>query len=121
MAERFLIVDDNEHFLKSARSTLEGQGLEVVGTAHTSAEGVRQAAELRPDVVLVDISLGDESGFDLARQLVDGDHEGRQVILISTLAEEDFTELIRESPAVGFLSKSDLSARAIYEVLRKAP
>lgn len=121
MPKRLLIIDDNEQFLKSARSTLEGQGLEVVGAAHTGADGVRQAAELRPDVVLVDINLGAESGFDVARQLLDGDHEGRQVILISTLAEEDFTEPIQENPAVGFLSKSELSARAIYELLQKAP
>ena len=120
MAKRFLIVDDNERFLETARSKLEGEGVDVVGTARTSAEAVRQATALRPDVVLVDITLGDESGFELARQLIDLSSGRWRVVLISTRAEEDLTELIEASPAVGFLSKSDVSARAIYRLLRTA-
>ena len=73
---------------------------------------------LRPDVILVDIGLGDESGFDLARLLAqDGQGGGAEVILISTGAEADYTELIAESPAAGFLAKSELSARGISRIL----
>ena len=104
------IVDDNTRFLDAARSTLERQGLEVVGTAMTSAEALERVETLRPDVVLVDISLGDESGFELTRLLVD-DHRTR-VVLISTRAEDDYADLVATSPAVGFLSKSQLSASA---------
>ena len=115
MAERCLIVDDNMRFLDAARSTLERQGIQVVGTATTTAEALRQAEELRPDVVLVDISLGDESGFELTRRLVD-DLRSR-VVLISTRAEDDYADLVATSPAVGFLSKSQLSASALRELL----
>ena len=112
-----LIVDDNETFLEVARSLLERQGLAVVGVATTGAEAVRQARELRPDVALVDISLGRESGFEVARLLVG--HVGH-MIMISSRDEDDYESLIAEGPAVGFLSKTDLSAEAILGLLNGA-
>ena len=66
---RLLIVDDNAHFLEAARDLLEREGMTVVAVASTSAEALRRADELQPDVTLVDVDLGDDSGFDLARQL----------------------------------------------------
>ena len=116
---RCLIVDDSPHFLEAARSLLERQGMTVVGVASTSADALERARELRPDVTLVDIDLGGESGLELARRLHrDGPAPGR-VILVSTHAEEDYAELIAASPAVGFLSKSTLSAGAIRELLAR--
>ena len=72
---------------------------------------------MRPDVILVDIVLGRESGFDLARRLAEMDSGGPTVILISTHAEADFADLIAETPAAGFVPKSQLSARTIRRLL----
>jgi DNA-binding NarL/FixJ family response regulator len=117
MGLRSLIVDDNQHFLSAARELLRRQGVEVVGVASTGAEAVQLAGELRPDVTLVDIDLGEESGLDVARRLTAGDGEAC-VVLISAYPEADFADLISASPAVGFLSKSALSATNIEQVLR---
>jgi DNA-binding NarL/FixJ family response regulator len=106
---RCLIVDDNRRLLDAARGLLERQGITVVGEASTSAEALRLAVELQPDVTLVDIDLGGESGCELARQL------SRETI--STHAEQDYADLIAASPAFGFLSKSTLSAGAIRDLL----
>jgi DNA-binding NarL/FixJ family response regulator len=65
---------------------------------------------------LVDIVLGRESGFDLARRLVDADPDGAKVILISTHAEADFADLIDKTPVSGFVAKSELSANEIRRV-----
>jgi CheY-like chemotaxis protein len=111
---RCLIVDDNPGFLDAARALLKRQGVTVVGVASNSAQALERADELRPDVTLVDIDLGGESGFDLALQL---DRDRTRVILISTHSEQDYAELIAASPAVGFLSKTTLSARAIEHLL----
>jgi len=119
MALRLLIVDDSNHFLEAARGLLEREGLEVVALASTSAEAIRSARELRPDVTLVDIDLGNESGFELARDLTEAADPAR-VVLISAYPEADLLDLIEASPAVGFLSKSRLSARAIHELLGEA-
>ena len=113
-----LIVDDNWLFLEAARDRLEQGGLRVVGVAATSAEALRRAAELRPEVVLVDVILGTESGFELARLLA-ADHRGGSpaVILISTYSAADFAGPIAESPAAGFLPKQELSADAIRRII----
>src|SRR6185436_14482006 len=118
MVLRCLIVDDCPHFLDAARALLEREGLAVVGVASTTAEGLRKVQEVRPDVALVDVELGNESGFDLARRIrSETSLDPSRVILISTHTDEDLGDLITDAPAVGFLSKSCLSARAIREIL----
>jgi DNA-binding NarL/FixJ family response regulator len=111
-----VLVDDDEEFLKVARALLERDGMAVAGVAYNSAEGVERAQALRPDVVLIDIRLGRESGFDTARRLADNG-QSAALIMISTHAGEDYAELIAESPATGFLPKAELSAAAIRRIL----
>ena len=117
-----LIVDDNRLFVEAARDRLEREGLRVVGVAATSAEALRRAEDLRPEVVLVDVMLGGESGFELARRLAarhwDG---GPAVILISTYSAADFARPIAESPATGFLPKQQVSADAIRQIVDGGP
>ena len=121
MPLRCLLVDDNAAFLEAASVLLEREGLTVAGLASSIAEALRQARALRPDLILVDIGLGNESGFDLARLLAQdgrGDQGvGAEVILISTGAEADYREMIDDSPAAGFLAKSELSVRGISRIL----
>ena len=121
VALRCLIVDDQPSFCEAARDLLEGQGLTVVGCATSSAEALRSVRELRPEVALVDIGLGPDSGFDLACRLA-ADAEGKspQVILVSTHDAREFVKLIESSPAVGFLAKTELSAERIYHLLGRA-
>jgi CheY-like chemotaxis protein len=116
---RCVIVDDNSGFLQAARSLLEQEGLQVVGVVSTGAEAVRCLADLHPDVTLVDVDLGEDSGFEVARRLFDDPCvDPGQLILISAHAEDDFADLIEASPAVGFLMKQALSATAIEHLLR---
>ena len=118
MTLRCLIVDDSPHFLDAARTLLEREGIAVEGVASTTAEALKRVEDVEPDVALVDVMLGTESGFDLARRIHnDTSMDSSRVILISTYAEEDLADLVAEPPAAGFLSKSRLSARAIREVL----
>jgi DNA-binding NarL/FixJ family response regulator len=118
---RLLIVDDDQAFLDAARATLNREGLDVVGTATTPAAALGDAEMLRPDCVLVDIVLGETSGFELARQLVAAFPDLRsRIVLISARPQDDFAELIAESPAVGFIAKSKLSASALRELVSGA-
>jgi DNA-binding NarL/FixJ family response regulator len=117
MIERCLIVDDSRRFVDAARGLLERQGLQVVGVATNGSDAVLLADQLAPDVTLLDIDLGSENGFEVAQQLQRHDSPA-PVILISTHAEEDYRDLIAASPAVGFLSKADLSAVAIRELVQ---
>jgi two-component system, NarL family, nitrate/nitrite response regulator NarL len=113
-----LLVDDNRTFLETARDLLDREGVTVVGIASSSAEALTQAGALRPDVAVVDIGLGNESGFDLARHLAAA---GIAVIMTSTRSEADYADLISESPAAGFLPKAELSAAGIRRLLGQSP
>jgi two-component system nitrate/nitrite response regulator NarL len=123
MALRCLLVDDDARFLESARALLELEGIEVV-TASTGAQAVRRAGEVRPDLVLLDLRLGTQSGLEVARELQEAwpsaspPNACPRIIFISTYSQSDFEHLIEASPPVlGFIAKSSLSARAVRELL----
>jgi DNA-binding NarL/FixJ family response regulator len=113
---RCLIVDDNPGFVAAASKLLEADGISVVGSASSSAEAVGLIADLHPDVTLVDIDLGSESGIELVERL----HQtavSSPLILISAHSADDFLDPIADSAAVGFVAKSELTAAAIREAL----
>jgi DNA-binding NarL/FixJ family response regulator len=113
---RCLIVDDSRRFALAARALLERQGLQVVGVATNGTDALRLSQELQPDVTLLDIDLGSESGFEVARQL--GQANSSAIIFISTHAEQDYGELVSASSALGFLPKTTLSAAGIRLLLQ---
>jgi CheY-like chemotaxis protein len=111
---RCLIVDDSADFRNAASAMLRPAGISVVGLASNSAEALSLYHDLHPDVALVDVDLGPESGFELAEQLHRvASSSPLAVILVSAYAEADFAEMIAASPAVGFLPKFTLSPEAI--------
>lgn len=115
--QRVLIVDDSPAFLEAAQAVLEKEGMTVVGVASSTHEALERIQDLRPDVALVDIDLGDESGFDVARRLAAGADPAPSLIIISSHDGDDFEDLLQASPALGFVSKSALSGDAIRAVL----
>jgi CheY-like chemotaxis protein len=116
---RCVIVDDNANFLDVASILLQREGISVIGVASAIADALQKVAELRPEAVLIDITLGHESGFDLARRLATMDSRPPAIILISTHAEEDFADLIEEAPVAGFVAKRQLTASAIQRLTRE--
>jgi len=119
MAMRCLIIDDNKSLLVAARVLLEREGLTVAGVASSGDDALRQTEALRPDVVLVDISLGDESGIDLAQRLIQDRGNDSVVVLISTRSEDEVADLIAGRPALAFLPKSELSAAAVLQIVEQ--
>jgi DNA-binding NarL/FixJ family response regulator len=114
---RCLLVDDNAAFVETARRVLDLDGVRVTGTASNIGDALLLASDLQPDVVLVDITLGDENGFDLVRRLAESHVGDLAVIMISSDTEEDYADLVAESPALGFLPKAELSADGIRRLL----
>jgi DNA-binding NarL/FixJ family response regulator len=117
---RCLLVDDNAGFLEAASLLLQREGMDVVGVASNTAEALQRTQVLQPDLILVDIGLGDENGFDLARLLSDDERgSNADVIMVSARDESDYVDLIAESPAAGFVAKSDLSVQHIGRILSR--
>jgi CheY-like chemotaxis protein len=118
MPLRCLIVDDNPRFGTEAGNLLEQEGITVVGFATSGDEAVRLTKELGPDLVLVDVVLGSESGFEVARLLAENRNDSSpKVILVSTYDEHEFSGPIESSPALGFITKTQLSAERIRKLL----
>jgi DNA-binding NarL/FixJ family response regulator len=111
-----MVVDDDASFLEAAKALLEADGVSVAGTASSTANAVQRVNTLHPDVVLVDIRLGKESGFDTARELAVSSCAAA-VIMISTHSGADYADLLKESPVIGFLPKAELSGAAIRRIL----
>lgn len=115
---RCLIVDDSPRFGVEVSGLLEHQGMSVVGVAPSGDEAVRLAEALRPDLALVDISLGEESGFDVAKRLVEGANaEPPAIIFVSAYGEREFSSRLAASPARGFIAKTEVSAERIRQLL----
>lgn len=112
-----LIVDDSPPFFEAAKQLLADDGVTVVGFAATSDEAVTKSLALTPDVALVDIDLGNESGFDVAQRLAELPEGGPPVVLISAESGSELEELLDVSAALGFVSKTDLSGDAIRRLL----
>jgi DNA-binding NarL/FixJ family response regulator len=115
-----VIVDDSPPFFEAAQQLLADDGVIAVGFAATADQAVNETLALAPDVVLVDIDLGTESGFDVAQRLAGLPHGGPPVVLISAESASELAELIDSSGALGFVSKTDLSGDAIRKLLARA-
>jgi DNA-binding NarL/FixJ family response regulator len=115
-----LIVDDSPPFFEAARQLLADDGITVVGFAATSDQAVNKALALAPDVALVDIELGSESGVDVAQRLAGLPDGGPPVVLISAESGSELSEIVEASGALGFVSKTDLSGDAIRTLLSHA-
>jgi CheY-like chemotaxis protein len=121
VAQRTLIVDDNVSFLAAAKTILDGAEFAIVDAVTNSADALAKVEELELDLILLDIDLGEESGFVLARQIGDRlDGGAPKMVLVSAHPEDDFADLIAESPAVGFLAKSELSRARLTGLLGRS-
>jgi DNA-binding NarL/FixJ family response regulator len=116
MGETVLVVDDHRGFRASVRELLEAEGFEVVGEAVNAASGVEAVRKLRPEIVLLDIQLPDFDGV-LASQRIAALNGRSAIVLTSSCDIADIASALAESPARGFIPKSELSAEAIRELL----
>jgi DNA-binding NarL/FixJ family response regulator len=101
---RLVLIEDHQALREGLELLLAREGLDVVGTAGTAAEGRELVERLAPDVALVDIRLGDDSGIELTRQLLDGDPE-RRIVLYTGSSDEELLFSGLDSGARGYALK----------------
>jgi DNA-binding NarL/FixJ family response regulator len=105
---RVLIVDDQPSFRGMARTVLEWRGYAVAGEADSAASAIAAAERLAPDAVLLDVCLGEDSGFDVACAMTEA-RPGLPVLLVSSLDYRNCHALLRTCGSCGFVLKSDLA------------
>ena len=108
---RVLLVDDNDEILALAATVLAPACL-VVGTAKDGASAILASGALRPDVIVLDISLQHMTGFEVAAKLR---HSGSTAALVflSLYVEEDFVAKARAVGAIGYVAKP----RLVFDLL----
>ena len=116
---RVLIVDDQPLFRRVARDLLEARGYTVVAEAESLAGALEELGRCVPDAVLLDVCLGEESGFDVARALT-GARPGVRVLLVSADEEVPCHDSVQGSGACGFVPKAQLVSADLGTYWRQA-
>lgn len=115
-ATRIVIVDDQAAFRSAARLVVElSDGFEVVGEAETGEQAVTMVAELRPDVVLMDVNLPGHDGLEATRRIIASGSTAR-ILVLSTYSAGEYETAAFDAGAVGFLSKDDFGPAALADV-----
>ena len=111
-----VIIDDHAGFRSQVAQMLEAAGYEVVASCVDGSSGLAAMSALCPDVVLLDVQLPDTDGFRLLSEL-DLSGDGPAVVLISSREAVDYGARVGRSGAVGFITKAELSAQSLAEVV----
>ena len=111
--KKILIVDDNDGFRSMLKEYLKKHdiGFEIF-EASTGEMGVAKAACIRPDIVLMDISLPHSSGFEATKH-IKGDHPNCDVIILTMFEVKVFKEAAKSIKATDFIGKSEIDERLI--------
>jgi DNA-binding NarL/FixJ family response regulator len=108
-----LLIDDNPTFLRIARKFLQDQeDVEVVGTANGGEEGLARSLELRPQVILLDLAMGDMSGLDVLPKLLESLPETR-IIALTMLDTDGYRKAAKGAGAADFVAKAAMGTDLI--------
>lgn len=111
-----MVVDDQVPFRAAERAVLSRlPGFALVAEAASGEEAVELAEALAPDLVLMDINMGEVDGIEATRRIVAG-RPSTKVILVSTYGLDELPAAARSSGAVGYVNKDELSPRAIRRI-----
>lgn len=111
-----LVVDDQAPFRAAERAVITRlPGFALVAEAESGEEAIELAEALAPDLVLMDINMGEVDGIEATRRIV-ADRPATKVILVSTYALDELPAAARTSGAVGYVNKDELSPRAIRRI-----
>lgn len=104
MSLRLVLIEDHQALREGLELLLAREGCEIAGTAGTASEGLDLIRTCEPDVALVDIRLGDESGIDLTRTALDGDPD-RRIVLYTGSSDVELLISGLDSGARGYALK----------------
>lgn len=117
---RVLIADDHRLFAEALEAILSLDGrISVIGRAADGQEAVELTSELRPDVVLMDLSMPRGDGFDATRKIREAHADTRVLVLTGSAATSDIARA-REAGADGYLTKDQIADDLVRAILATA-
>jgi two-component system chemotaxis response regulator CheY len=114
---RVLIVDDAIFMRKMISDILVENGMEIAGEADTGAKAIEKFAELRPDLVTMDIIMPEMNGIDAVRKIMESDSQAK-IVMCSALGQQALVQEAIAAGATDFLIKPFNAARVV-EVIAK--
>jgi DNA-binding NarL/FixJ family response regulator len=115
--KRLLCVDDSPEMLEALVDLLQWEFL-IVGTLSSGSLAIGQAANFKPDIILLDVDLGDANGFRVAEQLRSSGCPAR-IVFLSVHESIDFVRAAQDSGAAGYVFKSQIT-RDLVKTLHAA-
>jgi DNA-binding NarL/FixJ family response regulator len=120
MTTRVLIADDHTLFAEALEAILDGdQRIDVIGRARDGEEAVRLAASLRPDVVLMDISMPVMDGIEATEEIVRAQPRACVLVLTGSNSPQDI-DAARRAGASGYVTKDRIAAELVEAILSAA-
>jgi DNA-binding NarL/FixJ family response regulator len=118
---RVLVADDQPQFLRAARSVVElTPGFELVAEAASGEEALELAASLRPDLMVIDITMPGIGGIEAARRIISRQPDA-VAVLVSTYREEDLPPAAHTCGAVGYIPKEGFGPDSLRDVWGRRP
>jgi DNA-binding response OmpR family regulator len=114
--QTIVIVDDHPSFLAAARFALESEGFDVIGVATDGESALRETVRSCPQIVLLDVSLPDMDGFEVASRLRAAGVSST-IVFTSSRDGSDFGSLVTASGGAGFIAKAELSGDRLRAVV----
>ena len=116
-----LLVDDQPVFRNVARSVLERDGAcEVIGEAETGAHAIELMGKLNPDIIVMDVQMGEMSGIETTRRIL-SNYPQANVVLTSMGSDTEYPILAREIGARGFVPKRNLNVSMLRSLVGGGP
>ena len=116
-----LLVDDQPVFRNVARSVLERDGAcKVIGEAETGAHAIELMGKLNPDIIVMDVQMGEMSGIETTRRIL-STHPQANVVLTSMGSDTEYPILAREIGARGFVPKRNLNVPMLRSLIGGGP
>ncbi|PIE72604.1 MAG: two-component system response regulator [Deltaproteobacteria bacterium] len=107
MSKRIVIVDDSSIMRKMICNLFQSTGNQVIGEARSGREAVELYKSLKPDIVIMDITMRDMDGFSAAKKILSLDPQSR-IIFLSNLDKEQYSAQAADIGALGFVNKHNL-------------
>jgi DNA-binding NarL/FixJ family response regulator len=117
VSHRLLVIDDNADYRMLVRFALAGSSIDVVGEASTIAEGLSAAAELQPDLIVLDVVMQDDDALGSLQMLREAAPQAA-VVVVASYAEHELWGMSPHAEGVAYLSKATPPQRLCDELVR---
>ena len=116
---RVMLVDDEDSYRRLVRTALEREAdFQVVAEARNGREAVELAADVNPDLIIMDVRMPYMDGFEAARLILERNPDVRLVLVSRTGRQQEYSRAAQQVRASAFIAKQDLDTSTLRQLLQ---